>query len=192
MNVKTPGRELPFDIAAIRRKAREHIDQGAVTAGYQAKRSTLLELLDDSLATEIVCVLRYKRHAFLSAAVGGIPGYAVTAELAKHAEEEMAHADKIATRMVQLGGTPNFDPASLVERSHADYVAGDTLEEMLREDLVAERIAIDVYGSTIRYVGDSDPTTRRMLEQILEQEEEHADELSDYLRRLGATPKKDQ
>jgi bacterioferritin len=181
------GTGFAVDIETIRARARKHIESGAVTEGYAADRETVLRLLNEALATEIVCVLRYKRHYFMSASLGGIAGFAVTEELGQHAAEEQAHADQLAERICQLGGEPNFDPQGLVTRAHASYVAGITLEEMLREDLVAERIAIDVYSEVIRYLGDSDPTTRRLLEAILAQEEEHADELSDFLQRLGKT-----
>jgi bacterioferritin len=173
-----------IDIEQIRKRARQHMKDGAVTAGYKADREIILRLLNSSLATELVCVLRYKRHHFMSSNLGGIAGFAVTNELANHAAEEQAHADLIAERIVQLGGEPNFDPEGLTTRSHAAYVAGGTLTEMLEEDLVAERIAIDVYGEIIRYVGERDTTTKRMLEGILAQEEEHADELSDFLQRI--------
>ncbi|MFO0663727.1 MAG: ferritin-like domain-containing protein [Polyangiaceae bacterium] len=173
-----------IDIAAIQKRARTHMEEGAVTEGYRAQRETVLRLLNEALATEIVCVLRYKRHHFMSANLGGIAGFAITAELGKHAAEEQAHADLIAERIVQLGGQPNFDPQGLTTRAHAAYVAGESLSEMLEEDLVAERIAIEVYAEMIRFIGDEDSTTRRMLEGILAQEEEHADELSDFLQRL--------
>lgn len=176
----------PFalDIETIRKRARLRLLDGAVTPTYRADKATILTLLNGALATELVCALRYKRHYVMSANLGGIPGFAVTNELAKHATEELSHADMIASRIVMLGGEPNFDPRGLAERSHADYVAGNTLAEMLEEDLVAERIAIDVYSEMIRYIGDRDATTRRMLESILEQEEEHADDLADLLQRL--------
>ena len=143
-----------------------------------------MRILNESLATEMVCVLRYKRHQYTSAHLGGIAGFAVSKEFAQHAAEEQQHADKLAERIVQLGGEPNFDPNGLTTRSHAQYVAGKDLEEMITEDLVAERIAIDIYGQAINFIGDKDPTTRRLLEFILEQEEEHADDMSDFLNRL--------
>ena len=183
-------REFVLDMEAIRRRAREHLKEGAVTEAYKGSRETIVQLLNDALATEIVCVLRYKRHHYMSASLGGIAGFAVTSELAQHAADEQQHADKIAQRIVQLGGEPNFDPKGLATRSHAEYVSGSDLEEMLREDLIAERIAIETYSETIRYIGSKDPTTRRLLEEILEQEEEHADDLRDFLNRLGATPLK--
>lgn len=178
-------KEFVLDMEAIRRRAREHLKQGAVTDAYQGARETIIKLLNDALATELVCVLRYKRHHFMSASLGGIAGFAVTKELAQHAAEEQQHADKLAQRIVQLGGEPNFDPKGLATRSHAEYVSGHDLEEMLREDLIAERIAIETYSEVIRYIGEKDATTRRLLEGILEQEEEHADELRDFLNRLG-------
>lgn len=179
---KTGGFSL--DMQAIQKRARDHIKNGAVTDAYRGDRETIVNMLNDALATELVCILRYKRHQFMSAFVGGIPGYAVTKEFAQHATEEQLHADKLAARIVQLGGRPDFNPDGLSQRSHAQYVAGDTLQQMLEEDLVAERIAIEIYAEMIRYVGGKDATTRRLLESILEQEEEHADDLSDLLRRI--------
>lgn len=182
---ENPKQEFVLDMEAIRRRAREHLKQGAVTEAYQGARETIINLLNEALATELVCVLRYKRHHFMSASLGGIAGFAVTKELAQHAAEEQQHADKLAQRIVQLGGEPNFDPKGLATRSHAEYVSGHDLEEMLREDLIAERIGIETYSEVIRYIGEKDATTRRLLEGILEQEEEHADELRDFLNRLG-------
>jgi bacterioferritin len=179
-----PTEPFTLDIDTIRKRARLRLLDGAVTPTYRADKATILTLLNGALATELVCVLRYKRHAVMSANLGGIPGFAITSELAKHATEELSHVDLLAERIVMLGGEPNFDPRGLAERAHADYVAGNTLAEMLEEDLVAERIAIDVYSEMIRYVGDRDATTRRMLETILAQEEEHADDLADLLQRL--------
>ena len=178
-----------LDIQKIRDRARADIADGAVTGGYRAARTTVIRLLNEALATELVCVLRYRRHYFMSGAIGGIAGFAIRDELLQHAKEEQEHADRIAERIVQLGGEPNFNPEGLASRSHADYSEGVELADMLREDLIAERIAIDTYGEIIRYVGDKDPTTRRLFESILEQEEEHADELSDFLRRLGQAPR---
>jgi bacterioferritin len=173
-----------LDIGGIRKRARDHIDAGAVTAGYRADRLTVLQLLNDSLATELVCVLRYRRHYFMSAKLGGIGGFAITQEFLEHANQEQQHADKLAERIVQLGGEPEFDPRVVAARSHTEYAAGKDLKSMLVEDLIAERIAIETYGAIIRYLGDADPTTRRLFEGILEQEEEHADEISDLLGRL--------
>lgn len=182
-----PTEPFTLDIDTIRKRARLRLLDGAVTPTYRADKATILTLLNGALATELVCVLRYKRHYVMSANLGGIPGFAITDELRKHATEELSHADMLAERIVMLGGEPNFDPRGLAERAHADYVAGSTLAEMLEEDLVAERIAIDVYSETIRYIGDRDATTRRMLETILAQEEEHADDLADLLQRLRMT-----
>jgi bacterioferritin len=166
------------DVQTLRARARANIDEGAVTTGYSADRATVLRLLDESLATELVCVLRYRRHHFMAR---GIHSQSVAQEFLDHSNEEQGHADQIAERIVQLGGEPDFAPGGLVDRSHAEYVAGDTLASMIREDLVAERIAIDSYRDIIMYLGDQDPTTRRMLEAILAVEEQHADELADLL-----------
>ena len=166
------------DILTLRKHAREHIDDGSVTAGYSADREMVLKLLNDSLATELVCVLRYRCHHFMAR---GIHSPSVAQEFLDHSNEELAHADAIAARIVQLGGAPDFAPGGLASRSHAEYVAGDSLISMIREDLVAERIAIDSYRDVIEYLADKDPTTRRMLESILAVEEQHADELAELL-----------
>jgi bacterioferritin len=166
------------DVQTLRARARANIDEGAVTTGYSADRAAVLRLLDESLATELVCVLRYRRHHFMAR---GIHSQSVSEEFLAHSNDEQGHADEIAERIVQLGGEPDFAPASLAGRSHAEYVEGDTLSSMIREDLVAERIAIDSYREIIRYLGDQDPTTRRMMEGILAMEENHADELADLL-----------
>ena len=176
---KTP---LLSDVKAIRERARQHVDEGAVTAGYGADRRVGLELLNAALATELICVLRYRRHYYMAS---GFRGATAAEEFLEHAVEEQQHADQIAQRIVQLGGEPDLDPDGLQARSHSEYVAGDSLDEMIREDLVAERIAIESYGEMIRYVGDGDPTTRRMLEEILAKEEEHADDMADLLRVVG-------
>lgn len=172
--------EKPFltDIKTLRARARQHIEQGAVTPGYQADRETILRLLNEAMATEIVCVLRYKRHYYMAQ---GIHADAVAAEFQQHATEEQAHADSLAARIVQLGGAPNFNPDGLTSRSHAEYVEGETLRDMLKEDLIAERIAIDSYREMINYIGKDDSTTRRLLEGILAVEEEHADDLQSLL-----------
>jgi bacterioferritin len=170
------------DIKTLRERARKHIEQGAVTSAYKADLDTVIKLLNEALATEIVCVLRYRRHYFMAE---GINAQSVAAEFLQHANEEQAHADEIAARITQLGGEPNFDPDGLTSRSHAEYVEGKTLVDMIREDLVAERIAIDSYGEMIRYIGNDDPTTRRMLEGILAMEEEHADDLNSLLQVHG-------
>lgn len=174
------------DIKALRERARKHIEQGAVTDGYKADREAVIRLLNEALATEIVCVLRYKRHFFMAT---GIHAQPIAAEFLQHATEEQQHADLIAARIVQLGGAPDFSPEGLQSRSHAEYVEGETLVEMIKEDLIAERIAIDSYGDMIRFIGDGDPTTRRMLEGILAMEEEHADDLANLLATLDPTKK---
>ncbi len=185
MAKKTPSKKKPFltDIQTIRRRARKHIESGAVTEGYRADRDVVIKLLNEALATEIVCVLRYKRHHFMAS---GINAQSVAQEFLQHANEEQTHADQIAQRIVQLGGAPNFSPEGLLTRSHAEYVEGDSLTDMIKEDLVAERIAIDSYRETIGYLGNDDPTTRRMLEEILAMEEEHADDLVSLLEELGS------
>jgi len=155
--------------------------QGAVTPGYTADRETVLKLLNEALATEIVCVLRYKRHYFMAE---GIAADAVKAEFLQHANEEQQHADQIAARIVQLNGEPNLNPEGLTSRSHAEYVEGEDLIDMIKEDLVAERIAIDSYREMINYIGDKDTTTKRMLEGILAMEEEHADDLVGLLEEM--------
>ncbi|MBO9352920.1 bacterioferritin [Bordetella petrii] len=169
-----------MDVAAIRAKARQDIESGAVTEGYRADREVVLKLLNEALATEVVCVLRYKRHHFMARGLNAEP---VAAEFAEHAAQELDHADRIAERIVQLGGAPNLSPVGLLERSHSEYVEANTLTEMIKENLIAERIAIDSYRQMVDYVGDKDPTTRRLLEEILAVEEEHADDLSDFLAK---------
>ncbi len=176
-----------LDLEAIKTRARQHLDDGAVTIGNLGDRALIISLLNDALATELVCVLRYRSHHFLSAARGGIAGFAVTGELLQHSQEELAHADRLANRISQLGGQPDFAPQGLAGRSHTDYVVSTSLKHMLTEDLVAERIAIETYTALVRFVADKDPTTRRLFEDILAQEEAHADELSDLLRRLPAS-----
>lgn len=175
--------DKPFltDIKTLRERARQHIENGAVTEGYKADRETVVNLLNEALATEIVCVLRYKRHYFMAS---GINAESVAAEFLQHANEEQAHADQIAHRIVQLKGAPNLNPEGLLTRSHAEYVEGDTLINMIKEDLVAERIAIDSYREMINYFGTDDPTSRRMLEGILAMEEEHADDLVSLLETM--------
>ena len=175
--------DKPFltDIKTIRERARKHIENGAVTESYKADRPKVLQLLNEALATEIVCVLRYKRHYFMAS---GINAPQVAAEFLEHANEEQAHADLISQRIVQLGGEPNLSPEGLLMRSHAEYVEGKDIREMIQEDLVAERIAIESYSEMIRFIGNDDPTTRRMLEGILAMEEEHADDLADLLKKI--------
>ena len=176
--------EFLSDIQELRRRARKHIEEGAVTEGYQADRETVVKLLNEALATEIVCVLRYKRHFYMAKGIHADP---VAQEFLQHANEEQAHADQIAARITQLSGEPNFNPEGLATRSHSEYVEGSSLVDMVKEDLVAERVAIDSYSEMIRYIGEKDPTTRRMLEGILAMEEEHADDLSNILTTLDPT-----
>jgi bacterioferritin len=179
-----PMADKPFltDIKTLRDRARTHIENGAVTEGYSADRETVIKLLNEALATEIVCVLRYRRHHFMAT---GINAESVAAEFLQHANEEQGHADEIAQRIVQLKGEPNFNPEGLLTRSHAEYVEGSSLIEMIKEDLVAERIAIDSYREMITYFGNDDPTSRRMMEGILAVEEEHADDLVSLLEKMG-------
>jgi bacterioferritin len=174
----------PFltDIRTLRERARTHIENGAITEGYTADRETVVKLLNEALATEIVCVLRYKRHYFMAS---GIHAEGVAAEFLEHANDEQGHADSIAQRIVQLKGEPNFNPEGLLMRSHAEYVEGETLTDMIKEDLVAERIAIDSYREMITYFANDDPTSRRLLEGILAVEEEHADDLVSLLEKMG-------
>lgn len=165
--------------AAGLHRARRDIDQGAVTDPYKADRAIVLKMLNEALATELVCILRYKRHYFMASGIHAEP---VAAEFAEHADQEMAHADQLAARIVQLGGEPNFNPEGLSARSHAEYVEGTSLRDMIKENLIAERIAIDSDRAMVRYLGDRDSTTRRLFEEILTEEEEHADDMADLLR----------
>ena len=174
------------DIQTLRQRAREHIAEGAVTPGYHADRSVVLKLLNEALATEIICTLRYKRHYF---SAKGIHAESVASEFLEHAQEEQQHADQIAERITQLGGDPDFNPAGLLSRSHSEYVEGSTLKDMIKEDLVAERIAIESYGEIVRYLGDKDSTTRRLMEEILAKEEEHANDMADLLATLDPDKK---
>ena len=179
-----PSRSEAFltDIQTLRKRAREHIAEGAITPGYHADRDVVVKLLNEALATEIICVLRYKRHYFMAR---GIHAESVATEFQEHAAEEQQHADQIAERITQLGGEPDFSPEGLATRSHAEYVEGDSLEDMIREDLVAERIAIDSYREMAEYFGTKDITTRRLMEEILAKEEEHADDLATLLEGLS-------
>jgi bacterioferritin len=183
LSLKNLSKKQPLlsDIQTLRKQARQHIEEGAVTSGYAADRETVLKLLNEALATEIVCVLRYKRHYFMATGIHAEP---VAAEFIEHANEEMRHADRIAERIVQLRGEPNFSPDGLSLRSHAEYVEGGSLKEMIKEDLVAERIAIESYREMVAYIAEKDPTTRRVLEEILAGEEEHADDLVSLLEGL--------
>jgi bacterioferritin len=169
------------DIATLRERARAKMSEGPITDAYGADRNQVIDVLNQALATEIVCVLRYKRHYFMADGLNGGP---VAAEFLQHANEEMGHADQIALRITQLQGEPNFSPAGIEDRSHSEYVEGSGLVDMIKEDLVAERIAIESYAEIVQWLGDKDPTTRRMMEDILAVEEEHADDLLNLLADL--------
>jgi len=173
----------PFlsDIQEIRRRAREHVEKGAVTSAYKGDVETAIKLLNEALATEIVCTLRYRRHHYMAS---GIHYQAIADEFMQHAVEEQQHADWIAERIRQLGGAPDFNPEGLLTRSHAQYAEGNSLVDMIKEDLIAERIAIESYLEMIRFFGDNDPTSRRLMEEILQQEEEHADDMATLLETL--------
>lgn len=172
------------DVQTLRESARRHVEEGAVTEHYRADKQKVLQLLNEALATEMVCVLRYRQNYF---AAKGLKAKVAAAEFLEHANEELSHADRLCERIQQLGGDPDLDPDTLTKRSHAEYRIGSTLEEMIRENLVAERIAIDSYREMALYVGEDDPTTRRMLEAILETEEEHADDLKQLLEDHAGT-----
>lgn len=171
-----------LDVGTLRTRARQHIEQGAITPGYAAEREAVIGLLNKALATEIVCVLRYKRHYFT---VAGIHAAPVAAEFLEHANEEMRHADRLAKRIVELHGKPDFSPDGLSKRSYAEYVEGDSLTAMIKEDLIAERIAIEGYRQMIGYLGENDPTTQRLLKEILASEEGHAEDLSSLLEGMA-------
>jgi bacterioferritin len=177
----------PFktDLESIRRRARQRMEDGAVTGAYLADRSRVIEVLNEVLATEIVCVLRYKNHYFMASGINAQP---IAAEFLQHANEEQQHADLVAQRITQLGGNPNLNPEGLATRAHAQYVEAATLERMIREDLVAERVAIETYAEIIRWLGSDDPTTRRLMEDLLKVEEEHADDLANMLQTLADRP----
>lgn len=177
------------DITEIRRRARQHIEDGAVTDAYQGDRKVVLRVLNEALATEIVCVLRYKRHHYMAK---GIHSQAVAQEFLEHAAEEQEHADLIAERITQLDGEPNFNPEGLLTRSHSEYVEGESLVDMIREDLVAERIAVESYSEIIRYLGNNDPTSRRLMESILAKEEEHAEDMSTLLETIAKEEKQQE
>jgi bacterioferritin len=178
--------DFTLDVNELRRRARRHIENGAVTEGYKGSRETVIKLLNEALATEIVCVLRYKHDYFMAVGIHADP---VSAEFGEHAKEEQAHADMLAGRITQLGGNPDLNPEGLRSRSHSEYIVRNSLVDMIRENLIAERIAVDSYSQIINYIGDSDPTTRRMLEEILAKEEEHAEDLADLLATLDPTEK---
>jgi bacterioferritin len=170
----------PFlsDVTEIRRRARQHLERGAVTDRYRPDRNAVIDILNQVLATELVCVLRYKRHYYMAS---GINAQSIAEEFLEHAAEEQQHADMIAERITQLDGAPDFNPEGMLTRSHSEYVEGDTLVDMLKEDLVAERIAIESYNEIVRYLGEDDPTSRRVMEEILAKEEEHADDMKTLL-----------
>jgi bacterioferritin len=170
----------PFvtDIKEIRRRAREHLEKGAVTENYRLDLGTAVKLLNEAVATELVCTLRYKYHAVMAT---GLASEGVRVEFEEHAAEEQEHMEWLAERINQLGGKPNLNPEGLLTRSSSEYVEGETLVDMIRENLIAERIAIETYREMVRFFGDSDPTTRILLERILEKEEEHAADMHDLL-----------
>jgi bacterioferritin len=174
--------EFLTDIQTLRDRARAKIEEGPITEAYGADRVRVVEVLNEALATEIVCYLRYKRHYFMAR---GIIAEAAAAEFLQHATEEQGHADQIALRITQLQGAPNFNPDGITSRSHAEYVEGDSLTDMIREDLVAERVAIESYSELIHWLGDNDPTTRNLMETILAVEEEHANDMLGLLEDLG-------
>jgi bacterioferritin len=192
-NLPDPDGEqaYPFlsEIAQIRRRARQHIADGAVSVNYAAHRDVVLRLLNEALATELVCVLRYRGHYFM--ATGGV-AEAIKAEFLRHSQEEQQHAERLAERIVQLGGAPNCNPQGMLDRSHSEYQEGEPLADMVEEDLIAEHIAIESYREILQYIGDKDTTTRRLFESILAVEEEHAEELAslrqDVLRQGRPTP----
>lgn len=174
--------EFLSNVKMLRERARQHLEQGPVTAGYKADRQQVIAVLNVALATEIVCVLRYKRHYYMASGINAEP---VAKEFLQHAKEEQIHADRIAQRIVQLQGEPDFNPEGLALRSHSEYVAGTSLVEMIREDLIAERIAVESYSEIIQWLGNDDPTTRNLIEDILKKEEEHADDLSNMLKTFN-------
>lgn len=174
--------QFSADLKKIKERARHHIEQGAVTESYKADRNQVNNVLNEVLATEIICILRYKRHYYTAQ---GLNADAAKAEFLQHANEEQQHADWIAERITQLGGEPNFNPEGLTNRGHSDYVAGSTVTEMLKEDLIAERIAVETYSEIVRWLGNDDPTTRVLIEQILKTEEQHATDLADLLAKMS-------
>jgi bacterioferritin len=181
---RSAGKAEPFliDISEIRRRARQHMEQGGVTDRYRTDRNAVIDILNQALATELVCILRYKRHYYMAS---GINAQAIAEEFLEHAAEEQRHADMIAERITQLDGAPDFNPEGMLTRSHSEYLEGDTLMDMLKEDLAAERIAIEFYTEIIRYVGENDPTSRRIMEEILAKEEEHADDMKTLLGTIA-------
>ena len=182
--VKKPMNDFLTDIKELRQRARQHMDQGPITSGYKADREKVISVLNEALATELVCVLRYKRHYYMARGINAEP---IAQEFQQHATEEQAHADQIAQRITQLQGEPNFNPEGITTRSHSEYVEGGSLVDMIREDLIAERIAVESYSEIVRWLGNDDPTTRGMMEAILKVEEEHADDLTNMLATLDPT-----
>jgi bacterioferritin len=174
--------EFLTDVETLRKRAREHLELGPITDAYGADRERVIAVLNEVLATEIVCVLRYKRHYYTAQGINAAP---VAAEFLQHATEEQQHADMVAERIVQLNGEPDFSPEGLATRSHSEYDASTELLAMVREDLVAERVAIASYQEIVRWLGNDDPTTRRVIETILAVEEEHADDLLNILQDMG-------
>jgi bacterioferritin len=172
------------DVEAIRQRARMGIEKGAVTDSYGLDKEAVINLCNEALATEMVCVLRYKRHYFMAQGIHADP---VAQEFLQHANEEQMHADKLAERITQLGGAPDLDPAGLAANSHTEYIEGESLLDMVKEDLVAERIVVDIYREAIRFLGDNDPTTRKIFEEILANEEEHASDLTKILAAMNPT-----
>jgi len=175
------GQPFVSDVKMIRERARQLMNEGALTPNYGMNVQQVIDVLNQALATEIVCILRYKRHYFMAQ---GLASESVKAEFAQHATEEQLHADQLAERVVQLGGAPNFDPDGLAARSHSEYVPGETLRDMIKEDLVAERVAIETYREIINWIGTKDSTTRKLLEEILAKEEEHAEDMFSLLQGL--------
>jgi bacterioferritin len=173
----------PFlsDVKELRRRARENIERGAITDSYGLDANVVCDILNQALATEIVCVLRYKRHYFMAR---GLNKDAVAAEFLDHANDEQGHADRISERITQLGGSPNLNPDGLASRSHSEYKEGSSLVDMIKEDLIAERVAIESYNEIVRFLGEKDPTSRRLMEEILAVEEEHANDMSDLLAKV--------
>lgn len=186
-DTKSSAGQFVSDLEEIRRRARQHIENGAVTENYKGDRKTVIKVLNEALATELVCVLRYKRHYYMAT---GIHANAVAEEFLEHSHEEQQHADKIAERITQLDGAPDFNPSTLAARSHSQYAEGTSLVDMIREDLIAERIAIDSYNEIIRYLGDNDITTRRLMEEILAKEEEHADDMKSLIETVSEYEKR--
>jgi bacterioferritin len=170
--------EFKLDLKALKERARKHMESGAVTENYKGNREAVIAVLNQALATELVCVLRYQRHYYAAA---GIDSEAVKAEFLQHANEEQQHADWIATRIIQLNGAPDFNPEGLASRSHSEYAEGTDLINMIKEDLYAERIAIESYSEIVRWLGDADPTSRKLIVEILKTEEEHAEDLKSLL-----------